>query len=205
MSHLETDRNLNTDLVCWKKYKELTVGFHGKSANSAGEVVDEFVGFLKTKPQYALPGGRGQQKRANPYERSLQRFTEPRRGNQRTTSLKALLPAKKRTCDTKPAWDEIAKQTKGREGADFAHVGHSNLDRGFPLMQLELWHLTVVSTMPMDMWRGVQDERRRKSSGTERVASRETVIDSAGLESLKEVSKKQRWAYILPRILGPLG
>lgn len=49
MSHLEIDRHLNTDLVFffWKTWKELTVGFHGKSANTAGEIVDEFVSFLK--------------------------------------------------------------------------------------------------------------------------------------------------------------
>jgi len=55
-SPLETDRNLNTDLVSRKTQKELTVGFHGKGADTAGEIVDKFVGFLKAKPQYSLPG-----------------------------------------------------------------------------------------------------------------------------------------------------
>lgn len=55
-SPLETDRNLNTDLVSRKTQKELTVGFHRKGTDTAGEIVDEFVGFLKAKPQYSLPG-----------------------------------------------------------------------------------------------------------------------------------------------------
>lgn len=46
---------------------------------------------------------------------------------------------------------------------DFAQVGHSSLDGGFPLIQFELWHLTVVSTMPTDMRREVQSGGRRKS------------------------------------------
>ena len=38
--------------------------------------------------------------------------------------------------------------------ADFAQVGHSNLDGGFPLIQFELWHLVAVSTMLVDVLRG---------------------------------------------------
>jgi len=43
---------------------------------------------------------------------------------------------------------------RSEKRADFAQVGHSNLDGGFPLIQFELWHLTTVSTMLADVRRG---------------------------------------------------
>jgi len=166
MNHLETDRGLNTDLFSWKTQKELTVGFHGKSTNTAGEIVDEFVGFLKAKPQYGLSGRektakKGRTPAKDHYNGSL--------SLEETTNVQ---PALKHSCPQKnepaiPSLRAVRLRSRGRERrTDFAQVGHSSLDGGFPLMQLELWHLTVVSTMPTDMRRHVQSGRRRKSRRT---------------------------------------
>jgi len=44
-----------------KIWKELTIGFHGKSADTAGEVVNMFVSFLRATFSILHAEGKGQQ------------------------------------------------------------------------------------------------------------------------------------------------
>lgn len=132
------------------------------------------MSLLEAKPQYALPRkGEDNKKGRTPAKDDYSGLL----GLEEATNVQ---PALKHSCSQKnepaiPSLHGVSLRSRRREKrADFAQVGHSSLDGGFPLMQFELWHLTVVSTMPTDMRRRVQSGRRRSRE----TWSRETVIDS---------------------------
>jgi hypothetical protein len=111
---LETDRHLNTGLVSWKTRKGLTIGFHGKGADAAGEVVDKFVGFLEAA--FSIFPLQDDRKKDEPLRKFI---TE---GSVNLEEASNVQPALKHSCPQKnepviPSLpcDEMAKQVKRGE------------------------------------------------------------------------------------------
>lgn len=145
-SRLGTEKHINTGPISRKTEKELTIGFHGKSTDATCEVVDKFVRFLEATFSMHCAEGETTKKGRTP--------TKVHHGNPTNLGEASnVQPALKHSCPQKnepeiPSLHAMRMRSRRSEKrTDFAQVGHSNFDGGFPLMQFELWHLTAVSTM----------------------------------------------------------
>jgi hypothetical protein len=149
-SRLGTEKHINTGPISRKTKKELTVGFHGKSTDATCEVVDEFVRFLEAAFSMHCAEGKITKNGRTP--------TKVHHGDPTVLGEASnVQPALKHSCPQKnepeiPSLRAMRMRSRRSEKrTDFAQVGHSNLDGGFPLMQFELWHLIAVSTMLVDV------------------------------------------------------
>lgn len=131
---------MNAGLACIMKIgKEQTIRFHGKTPETTGKVVNKLVSFLEEKLNMTAAEGGGitEGKGRTPTKVDYN-------GPVNLEGASNIQPALKHSCPQKnepaiPSLHAMRLRNRRREvGSDLAQVGHSNLDEGFPLIQLEL-------------------------------------------------------------------